>query len=611
MLSRPALAGEVTSRPIRASIGAGELAAVGLAIVAMLAYRANVDRYYGSFIPQGTGMDHIVSEELAQLSLYVVFGLVAAVSLAIALYRTRAIERALALAGSARQGTGPVVGALAGFVLLTSFVVGRVVLGGTVTTDDENVYRFIAQTLRTGSLVAPSPGSNLEFYREQFVVLTPTARYGKYPIGHPLLLALGGVAGAANLVPPTAAALTLLLTYAAGRRALGASSALLGTMLLATSPHFLLTAATWLSQTSSTLFVMAALAALLTADDGHRRGWWLAAAGTALGYAFLVRPMPAGALAAGAVMWLLVTPRERPLPRRLLHTVVFFVLPLALALGVFLLVNRVQSGAAWTTGYQAFHGTEAGPVGLWAETLGVDLASASASLFAGLFRENVWLLGWPLSLLPCLLARRTRASALLWGVVGVALAYRVLIPKAGASPTGPLYFSEAVPALCLLAADGLLRVARGETVVGAVLGQWSARPRAVVAAITVAASLTGLTLFTLDRVADLGRMAAAQDAVWRLVQERGIHHALVFHRGVVPPWTRLSWAYFPRCNSPALDDDVLFVRHREDDGPGDPNLGFWRKRHADRSAYLFRWSPGEPATLLPLEPPPAPAPGPR
>jgi hypothetical protein len=610
MLSRPALAGDVAPRPVRASIGAGELAAAGVAMVAMLAYRANVDRYYGSFIPQGTGMDHIISEEVAQLSLYVVFGLVAAVSLAIALYPTRAIERALALAASAGRRPGPVVAALAAFVLLASFVVGRVVLAGAVTTDDESVYRFIAQTLRTGSLVAPSPGGDLDFYREQFVVLTPTARYGKYPIGHPLLLALGDTVSAAHLVPPAAAALTLLLTYAVGRRVLAAPGALLGTVLLAASPHFLLTAATWLSQTSSTLFVMAALAALLAAEERQPRGFWLAAAGAALGYAFLVRPMPAGALAAGAAGWLLAAPRERTLPRRALD-IFIFVLPLALAFGLFLLVNRVQSGAAWTTGYQAFHGTQAGAVGLWAETLGVDLTSASASVFAGLFRENVWLLGWPLSLLPCLLARRNRATALLWGVLGVAVAYRVLVPKAGVSPTGPIYLSEAVPALCLLAADGLLRVARGESAVGAVLAQWSARPRAAVAAIIVAASLTGLALFTLDRVADLGRMAAAQDAVWRLVQERGIHHALVFHRGVVPPWTRLSWAYFPRCNSPALDDDVLFARYREEEGSGDASLRFWRERHADRSAYLFQWPPGQPAALLPLEPLPAYAPGPR
>jgi hypothetical protein len=110
-------------------------------------------------------------------------------------------------------------------------------------------------------------------------------------------------------------------------------------------------------------------------------------------------------------------------------------------------------------------------------------------------------------------------------------------------------------------------------------------------------------------VADLGQMAAAQDVVWRLVREQSIHHALVFHRGVVPPWTRLSWAYFPRCNSPALDDDILFVRRGEDDGSGDKNIRFWRQHHADRSAFVFEWPPGQPATLVALErSPAAPAP---
>jgi len=233
--------------------------------------------------------------------------------------------------------------------------------------------------------------------------------------------------------------------------------------------------------------------------------------------------------------------------------------------------------------------------------LGVDLASASASVFAGVFRENVWLLGWPLSLLPCLFARRTRATALLWGVVGVALAYRVLVPKAGVSPTGPVYFSEAVPVQCLLAGDGLRRIAAGEIGFGAMLDVRGARHRTAVAALVIAALVIGLTLFTTARVADLGQMAAGQEVVWRLVRERGIHHALVFHRGVVPPWTRLSWAYFPRCNSPALDDDVLFVRLLDGAASDDPNRRFWRERHGDRSAFVFEWRPGQPASLVPLE----------
>src|SRR5436190_1464178 len=69
------------------------------------------------------------------------------------------------------------------------------VLRHAVVSDDEHAYQFIAQTLRRGALTAPSPGSDLAFFREQFVVLTPTARFGKYPIGHPLLLAAGQALG--------------------------------------------------------------------------------------------------------------------------------------------------------------------------------------------------------------------------------------------------------------------------------------------------------------------------------------------------------------------------------------------------------------------------------
>jgi len=77
VLSRPALAGDVESRPGRASIGLGDLAWAGSAIVAMCAYRALLDRFHGSFIPQGTGMSSMLAEEVAQLTLFVVFGLAA------------------------------------------------------------------------------------------------------------------------------------------------------------------------------------------------------------------------------------------------------------------------------------------------------------------------------------------------------------------------------------------------------------------------------------------------------------------------------------------------------------------------------------------------------
>jgi hypothetical protein len=94
-------------------------------------------------------------------------------------------------------------------------------------------------------------------------------------------------------------------------------------------------------------------------------------------------------------------------------------------------------------------------------------------------------------------------------------------------------------------------------------------------------------------------MGLAQNLPEALIRTRGLTRALVFHEGVVPWWTRLSWAYYPRCNSPALDDDVLYVLLQRSHGLQD-NLEFWKRRYPSRSAWYFGYLPDGPA-LLPLE----------
>src|SRR4029077_95908 len=114
---------------------------------------------------------------------------------------------------------------------LASWGVSRFVLGHAVITDDEHVYRFIAQTLRTGSFVAPSPKEDLVFFQEQFVVLDESVRYGKYPIGHPLLLALGQAVGAEGFVLPAITALLALALARLGRTLFGAEPTALALLL--------------------------------------------------------------------------------------------------------------------------------------------------------------------------------------------------------------------------------------------------------------------------------------------------------------------------------------------------------------------------------------------
>jgi hypothetical protein len=108
-------------------------------------------------------------------------------------------------------------------------------------------------------------------------------------------------------------------------------------------------------------------------------------------------------------------------------------------------------------------------------------------------------------------------------------------------------------------------------------------------------------MFVPSRLADLRRMAGAQLLLPRMLAERGITNALVFHDGIVPPWTGLSWAYYPPCNPPTLHDDdgggdggVLYLRLWHQPAAG---YELWRRRFPRRSAWWFGYRDGRPALV--------------
>jgi hypothetical protein len=572
-------------------------AGLGLAIASILGYYAvGAEFYDGYWVPQGYGMDYVLVQELSHAALFVVFGLGAAAGLVLALrgisLTTGDLDRLTRLG---TYGT-PVVATAFVVVLLATLAIGRGILGHAVITDDEHVYRFIAQTLRTGHLTAPSPGTDLDFFREQFVVLTEHVRYGKYPIGHPVFLALGQALGLETLVVPVETALVAVALFALGARVAGRPIAALGVGLYALSPQVLLTGATLLSQPLSALCLVVGLWCLLAADEARRPTPWLAGAGLALGYGLLVRPLP-GALfllvAAGYVA-LPFRPGSSPgvtLRPRLVRLLALGT-PVALAATLFLLVNRVQTGSWVHTGYDV---ADAGGQGV-ASMIGVRQFGLYAMSLAGhLVRLDLWLLGWPLSLAFCAFAPRSRRRALLWAVIGAAWVYRFLAPKSGVAATGPLYLFETVPLLCLLTADGLARiVAAGRLGAGSLV---SARRAA---SFVLAGALVSLTMFVPVKLAILQQMGAAQLALPRLVDRLGLHHALVFNDSAVPGPLALSWAYFPRLNSPALDDDVLYVRFLRSRERIAGNPEFWRRRYPDRAAWFFAYF-GKTPRLVPLE----------
>lgn len=566
-----------------------------VALATMLAHNAVGLAYYDGFwIPQGYGINHLLPEELAHSALFFFFGLVAGVFLVVALEGVTVSERDLARVRRLAD-SGRAVAMMVGLVVfIATLLIGRHVLGHAVITDDEHAYRFIAQTLRTGSLTAPSPGGDLEFFREQFVILTDRVRYGKYPIGHPLLLAAGQIVAAEYLVVPLVTALIAVPLFWLGAAVVGRPAAALALLLFALSPQVLLTGATLLSQPASAFCLVAGLACLLAAENGPRRGFWLGAAGACFGYGVLVRPLPGALFALMAAGYVAVKNPPVPPRRQAVGPWIAFGAPLVLVTGLMMLINRAQAGDAFVTGYHVLHAPAEGGTGILRH-LGGGFAIQAMGLAGHLLRQNLWLFGWPISLAFCAFARRTPRVYLLWAMIGAAWLYRLTAPKQGVGVTGPLYLFEVAPLLCLLTADGMVQLATSRRLAGA--GLVSGRR---LAAVCVAGILVSLSMFLPVKLANLGRTAEAQRVLPTMIDEIGITNGLVFHNLAVPPRLGLSWAYFPRFNSPQMDDDVLFVMLQRDAAGLEKNLEFWKRRFPDRTAWYFGYFSWEP-TLIPLE----------
>jgi hypothetical protein len=460
------------------------------------------------------------------------------------------------------------------------------VMLGEPVTDDELAYRFIARTLLSGRLVNPPP-IDPDFLSNQFLIATPAQWYGKYPIGHPALLALGEAVRAPSVVVPLVSAACLFLTALIGRRWFDSRTGLVGALLLLISPQFLFTAATDLSQPTEMLCLLVALWATLHLGDDARLSW-AALAGLAAGAAILVRPLPGGLFALViAAQWLRAGWPGSPTPGavrlRLSHLLLAGFGLLLGAAGV-LLVNLAQTGDPFRSGYQEVHANVVAPL---------TIAEVAASFGGALMRQNFWLFGWPVSLLFVAGARPRSPGWLFWGVLAAEYAYRLLVPKTVVSTTGPVYVMEIVPLLALGTAAGLTRVShvlRACRVTDA--REW-------IASSLLAGCVVMLTLFLPAHVAGIRRGAQERRSVMAaLEREAPGERVVVFATYLADPQTRATWAYAPPNPWPDLRDDVLFLRWPK--GPDAlPRIQQLLTRFQDRKAFAFASQGGQPR-LVPV-----------
>ena len=156
-------------------------------------------------------------------------------------------------------------------------------------------YVWQAQAISHGYLTLPSPALPKSFL-VPFVVDYNGQRFGKYPLGWPVVLALGERLGVPYLVNPLLAGLGVWLTYQLGKRLFGATGGLLAAGLTVTSPFFLMNSGSLLTHPLG--LVLTSVFALGWLDAFHTPGIskrWLPAlaAGAALGLLALTRPLTA------------------------------------------------------------------------------------------------------------------------------------------------------------------------------------------------------------------------------------------------------------------------------------------------------------------------------
>jgi hypothetical protein len=537
-------------------------------LFAVWSYYAIADLYGGYRFLYGGGLWDIPATEIVHLFWFGATGTVAALCLAAAFTYSSGPEKWQAIWARActKPGHWVALGTAALFVLIVVFQ--EAVLLRTPICDDESTYVFITQTLLRGRLVNPSPG-DIEFFRNQFIILDANTWWGKYPIGHPLLLAAGELVGLRHLVVPIVTCIAFAVTYQVGKRAFDVKTALFAAALLLLSPQFVFSGATHLSQPASCLFMLLGMWSLLKLDDGAKPQF-AALAGAALGFGVLVRPLP-GALFVVAAALYVAFGLSVPLRRRVLLLAAGVVPVLGFA-AIFLLINRAQTGSIAETGYSAFHGFTGFDVGANAKLAG--------SIWGNLLRLNFWALGWPLLFVFPLFARGPRVR-LLWLFIAAALVYRVIVPKTVVATTGPVYLLEIVPLVCLLVASGLIHL------------RDLLRDHGLVTAarfcpsFALASIIVSLTCFVPVHIRRIHESSENHARVENALESQSATPALVFADAMVVPRSFVSWAYYPPPPEPGLDEPIIYVRSAHGPDAGEKNYEFWQRRFRDRRAFFY------------------------
>lgn len=327
--------------------------------------------------------------------------------------------------------------------------------------EDEITYTWQAKAIARGQLLVPSPPCP-ECFLVPFVVDVNGYRFGKYPLGFPVVLALGEILDIRWLINPILAGVCVWLTYRLVKKLLDEKTALLAAFLLAASPFFLMNAASLLAHPLSLFLALTfVLAWLDSLNQPAKIPVWLTVitAGISLGLLALTRPLTAVGVALPFFLHgILILFRATPEHRR---RVIMIGLIVAGVAAIHFLWQAALTGDPLRNPYTLWWSYDTigfGPgIGVRPEgnTLQSSLNETINSLWVGIHDLHGWA-GFSWIFLPFgLFSLRCKRTALLVSMVLPSLIAVYLLYWIGASVLGPRYYYESIFCAVMLSAAGI------------------------------------------------------------------------------------------------------------------------------------------------------------
>ncbi len=394
-------------------------------------------------------------------------------------------------------------------------------------TEDEIAQLWHARILLHGRLSLPAD-PNFEFFAVDNVI-DRGAWYSQFPIGGPLVLALGYLMRAPWLLDPLLGAFTAVALYHFARRAFGETQGRAVAVLFTLAPVTLLMSASYMNHVP-VLFLTVGSLALLTEWDRAtttvRRVLLAAAMGLAVGFMATIRPLDAVVVAVGlGVFQLTVLRREPPRWRDLLVEILFGVVGVA----PLLYANWATTGGVFHFAYEVMWGP-AHRLGFHADPQGHPYTPIAAAARAAKYVSelNTFVVEWPVPALLVAVAglvsmrRATRWDALLLGLFGAQVLAYGLYWHDGEF-LGPRFLYTIVPVVVILLARAPFLIADRWG------GYWRhAAPLGVLACIAVAWLIP---MGPYGALGDVRQVQRSRDSfkvdLAAATRAAGVHHALV------------------------------------------------------------------------------------